>query len=393
VAVTPIAGLDLGTLDTAYQPIVDLRDGSTVGYEALMRGPEHSPLARPEQLFAAARAEDRVADLDLAGRDTAIRGADEHGLSAPFALFVNADADALLEALPERPTARSTLVVEITEAALVARPEALLRTLSRLRTLGWGIALDDIGADSRSLALMSLLYPDVIKLDLRRLGERSPRDVARIVAAAGAESERRQAAVLAEGIDGEEQLAAARAYGATLGQGYLLGPPAPLPAVLPPAGRGVRLTGGGADPEGSSAFRRVTNWRRPTPGTRELAARAAALLLERAAGLGETALVLAALPDPAPEQVDRCVALAEDAAFVGVLGANGALDGTRVRQGELAPDDPLAESWTLAVLDPDYSACFVAQREGDRWAFATSFDRDTVLECAVPLMARMQPLG
>ena len=41
-----IAGLDFSALETAFQPIVDLRDGSTAGYEALMRGPEHSPLAR-----------------------------------------------------------------------------------------------------------------------------------------------------------------------------------------------------------------------------------------------------------------------------------------------------------------------------------------------------------
>jgi EAL domain-containing protein (putative c-di-GMP-specific phosphodiesterase class I) len=60
--------------------------------------------------------------------------------------------------------------------------------------------------------------------------------VARIVGAVGAESERRQALVLAEGIDSEEQLAAARAFGATLGQGYLLGEPAPLPGSCPSRG-------------------------------------------------------------------------------------------------------------------------------------------------------------
>ena len=87
--------------------------------------------------------------------------------------------------------AGSRCVVEVTERALIARPEALLRALTRLRTRGWGIALDDVGADSRSLALMSLLYPDVIKLDLRLLRDRSRRDVARIVTAVGAEAERR----------------------------------------------------------------------------------------------------------------------------------------------------------------------------------------------------------
>ena len=116
-------------------------------------------------------------------------------------------------------------MIEITEQALVSRPDVLLRALTQFRTQGWGVALQNVGADSRSLALMSLLYPDVIKLDLRRLQQRAPEDVARIVGAVGAESERRQAVVLAEGIDSEEQLAAARAFGAQLGQGFLLGEP------------------------------------------------------------------------------------------------------------------------------------------------------------------------
>ena len=83
---------------------------------------------------------------------------------------------------------------------------------------------------------MPVLYPDVIKLDLRLLRGRAPEDVARIVTAVGAEAEQRLATVLAEGIDSEEQLATARAAGATLGQGYLLGEPAPLPAELPEPG-------------------------------------------------------------------------------------------------------------------------------------------------------------
>ena len=49
--------------------------------------------------------------------------------------------------------------------------------------------------------------------------------------------------MLAEGIDSEEQLAAARAFGATLGQGYLLGTPAPLPEPLPAPGRAAAAAG------------------------------------------------------------------------------------------------------------------------------------------------------
>jgi hypothetical protein len=46
------------------------------------------------------------------------------------------------------------------------------------------------------------------------------------------------------------------------------------------------------------------------------------------------------------------------------------------------------------VLGPGYGACFVARVEEDgQWSFATSYDRETVVECAVVLMARMPPLA
>jgi EAL domain-containing protein (putative c-di-GMP-specific phosphodiesterase class I) len=216
----------------SFQPIVDLRDGGLVGYEALARG---SAGDGPDGLFAAARAEGRLAELDRACRKAALEAAATGGLRAPYALFLNADAGALADDLPEAPLAGATLVMEISEQALTGSPDVVLRTLSLLRTRGWGVALDDVGADSRSLALMPLLYPDVIKLDLRLLCRRDEADIARVVTAVGADAERRHTTVLAEGIDSEAQLATARAAGATLGQGYLLGAPEPLPDPLPPA--------------------------------------------------------------------------------------------------------------------------------------------------------------
>ena len=187
----------------AFQPIFDLRDGCVVGYEALARPRDGSS---PEELFATARAEGRLSEVDRECRAAALRDAAAAGLGAPFALFLNADAGALELDLPDLPHGGATLIMEITESALTERPEAVLRTLTRLRTRGWGVSLDDVGGDSRSLAMMPLLYPDVIKLDLRLLAEREPLDVARVVTAVGAEAERRHATVLAEGIDSEAQL-------------------------------------------------------------------------------------------------------------------------------------------------------------------------------------------
>jgi EAL domain-containing protein (putative c-di-GMP-specific phosphodiesterase class I) len=362
-----VRGENGGAVVAAFQPIIDLRDGSVVGYEALARPRDGSS---PEQLFAAARAAGTLSQVDHECRAEALRAAAEAGLSAPFALFLNADAGALELDLPDLPTSGPTLVMEITESALTERPEAVLRTLTALRTRGWGVSLDDVGGDSRSLAVMPLLYPDVIKLDLRLLAKRESVDVARVVTAVGAEAERRHATVLAEGIDSDAQLEMARAAGATLGQGYMLGEPGPLPDPLPKPGRPLRLAGAGGDASGPLPFQRVTNWKRPTRGSLELAERAAALLSSQASALGPTGMLLAA-PDVAHPQA-RYETLRDSLGFVGVLEP-GALEDT----------------WTEVALGPGYGACFVARREDDCWCFATSYDRELVVECALLLMARL----
>jgi EAL domain-containing protein (putative c-di-GMP-specific phosphodiesterase class I) len=389
----PVDQLDL---QPVFQPIVELHNRAVVGYEALMRsGPADGELHSAPALLAAARREHSMPALDLAARDAALEAVERAGLGAPFALFLNADPELLDRSPPDPPSTRMMRLVDITERALIARPEAMLPALTRLRSAGWGIALDDVGADSRSLALMSIVYPDVIKLDMRLLGERTPADRAQIVTAVGAEAERRRAAVLAEGIDSEEQLASARVAGATLGQGYLLGPPGPLPEPLPAPGRALRLPGGGGDPFGAAPWERVTNWRHPSTGSRRLAAEVAGVILEQATALGRTAMVLAALADEShgPSSAARYGRLPERVAFVGVLNAGDAFEGTAVRGGRLAPDDALRGSGTLVALAPDFAACFVARETGpDRWSFAVTYDRDTVVECALPLMARMEPL-
>ena len=391
-----LARLGLDDLRPVYQPVVDLRDNRVVGYEALVRGDPASPLSSPAELFAAARTAGVVAEFDAACRAAAVRGFNFDG-AGPFALFLNAAADTLGDAAEVVAPARHTIVIEITEQALVARPDVLLRALTRFRTQGWGVALQNVGADSRSLALMSLLYPDVIKLDLRRLRQRSAEDVARIVGAVGAESERRQAIVLVEGIDSEEQLASARAFGAQLGQGYLLGEPRALPASMPEPGRALRLTSSGGNPGGDSPFLRVTNWKRPLRGSRELAEATAGLILHQAAALGETAVVLAAYPHEdhlSPAGAAELRELAGRLAFLGVLGAPEKETGAGIRTGPLPADDTLRGTWTVVAIGPGLAACFVAREAADgSYELATSYDRDLVVESALLIMARLAPLA
>ena len=77
-----------------------------------------------------------------------------------------------------------------------------------------------------------------------------------------------------------------------------------------------------------------------------------------------------------------------------MLGGGAADQRRGLRGGPLPADDPLRGTWTEVALGPGYGAYFVARRDDDgNWRFASSYDHETVVECAVVLMARMPSLA
>ena len=219
-----------------YQPVVDLERRTVVGYEALCRGAAGSRLEPPLELFAAARRAGRLNETDWACRRASLRGARQAGLRPPLKLFINVEPSALGGESPERMSGLSEdalseldLVVEFTERAITESPAELLRSINRVRQLGGAVAIDDVGPGGAPLAIVPLVRPDVVKLDLSIVHNPTDRDSARVAAAMSAYSEAAGARVVAEGIEREEHVMSALALGATLGQGWLFGRPAPLP--------------------------------------------------------------------------------------------------------------------------------------------------------------------
>jgi EAL domain-containing protein (putative c-di-GMP-specific phosphodiesterase class I) len=149
---------------TVYQPIVELDSGRVVGWEALARGPLGSPLEFPDQLFGTAARLGRTAELDHCCQASAIEHAIAGGLGCRQELFVNIEPDVAGVPVPEflmdaRDAAQASLriTVEITERALTVAPAELMALVAMYRRRGWGIAVDDVGADPRSIGLMPLL--------------------------------------------------------------------------------------------------------------------------------------------------------------------------------------------------------------------------------------------
>lgn len=158
----------LQALWIAYQPIVAWPAQKVYGYEALVRSFD-ADLPTPGMLFDAAERLGRVQQLGQCIRDAVARSA----ASAPAdaLLFTNVHAlDLTSEDLysSSAPLAglASRVVLEITERAALHRIDDLKDRMRRLRSLGYRIAVDDLGAGYSGLSSFSQLEPEVVKLDM-----------------------------------------------------------------------------------------------------------------------------------------------------------------------------------------------------------------------------------
>lgn len=400
---------------TVFQPVVELATREVVGVEALTRGPRDGALERPDVLFAAARAVGATGELDRLCHDVALTAWEAARPPAELRLFLNCEPaglgatswSALLASIARYPQVQ--VVVEITERDLSRDPAELLAFTEHLRAAGVGIALDDVGVDADSLALMPFLMPDVVKLDMVMLRRAPDAALLRVLSAVRAHAQRRGALVLAEGVETAEHERMAIAFGATLAQGWYYGAPRPLPEHGQPGGlprprRPLELHGlENVTPVGSP-YEMATSRH---PAVRAPVDLLIALRRELEEGVEQMqglAVVLLTCLDPRNtprELAEHYAGLAAHARFAGALGAGmpaelvPGLRGTRVAAG-----DPVAREASLVVVSPHFAAALVARErddarpdEGRAFDYVLSYDRTLVVEIARSLMFRVLPLA
>jgi PAS domain S-box-containing protein len=347
-----------------YQPIVDLRTGDLIGCEVLSRGPVGSPLHDAGSLFGAAARVGLLPELDLLCRVLGLSRARDAG-GAPGLVFVNVEpgdglelstSDELTELLGDLPF---QVVVEFTERALTRRPADLLRYTDGVHFWGNLVAIDDLGADPHSLALVPLLKPDIAKLDIGVVQGTSP-SAGVTAAAVWGYAGRTGAVVLAEGIETEAHRARALALGATWGQGYLFGRPAPIEAIVSrPRAAGVVLPW----PVGSP--RAAVDKSAPTPKPR-LTSRLMLAVLSRHGSHGVILMAVERDGLLTRDLLDRYAGIARSAALVGIIGPGVSVaPATGVHGGDVPEGCALSGQWAVVVVGPDSAQALLAVPDPD----------------------------
>ena len=241
------AVIDTSALRPFFQPIVDLNDGTVVGYEALTRFSDGRP---PHTVFGDAARAGLGIELEMSclkatiGAAARLPAAAYLSLNASPELCISGRLGALLA-----PVTRP-IVLEITEHVAIEDYEVLRKALARLGPR-IHLAVDDAGAGYASFRHILELTPDFVKVDIglvRNVDGEPARQA--LIAGMGYFAVKRGIHLIAEGIETRKELDALRALAVPFGQGFLLGrprdadDPEPWPTRIDlPGGRAAVLTG------------------------------------------------------------------------------------------------------------------------------------------------------
>jgi EAL domain-containing protein (putative c-di-GMP-specific phosphodiesterase class I) len=123
--------------------------------------------------------------------------------------------------------------LEVTETTLVDQPEVAAQALTRLRDGGYSLAIDDFGTGYSSLSYLHKFPFDTLKIDrgfVKRMNTCQKSD--EIVGSIAALANHLSLAVVAEGVETEEQEKAITDLDCAYAQGYLYARPMPEPEAI-----------------------------------------------------------------------------------------------------------------------------------------------------------------
>lgn len=228
-----------GRIVPHYQPIVRLHDRHVIGYEALARWElDDGEVLAADAFIPHAESEDLIiplgsAILRAACAQLARWHASGHGLQ----VSVNVSAKQLADpAFPElvadcisrHQLPAGSLWLEVTETSLINDVDRATTSLTAIAEAGGRISIDDFGTGWASLAYLRAFPVSGLKIDRTFVADLATGGTDEVIVRAILRLARELSlGVIAEGVEREPQSEALRALGCTVGQGFLLGRPAP----------------------------------------------------------------------------------------------------------------------------------------------------------------------
>ncbi len=220
-----------------YQPKMDLRDNSIVGYETLLRWlrPDNT-LVPPLRFISVAESTGLIVQIGEwiiweACRFLSRQHARGHNVTLSINLSVRQFRDDNLPEIIERIIQRTgakpaSLIFEITESMLMGDTDAAISQLNQLKRLGVSLSIDDFGTGYSSLSYLKRFPVDELKID-RSFVKDIPddRNDMDIVAAIIAMAQKMNLRVVAEGVETAEQVEFLRKNACYQVQGYYFSMP------------------------------------------------------------------------------------------------------------------------------------------------------------------------
>ncbi len=242
-----------------YQPLVRLPGRQVVGLEALVRWqhPQRG-LVAPDLFIQLAEDTGLIHQIGSFVLEAATVQAkawqETYQARPPLTISVNLSARQIQHATIVETISRAlrlaglrpdSLVLEITESALMHDSEASLQRLRQLKRLGVRLAIDDFGTGYSSLSYLRRFPVDILKIDksfIENVASRS--DAMALVRAIIDLGRSLQLTTVAEGVEQPEQAAELEALGCDVAQGYLFARPQDAAAIAALLGQQARARGG-----------------------------------------------------------------------------------------------------------------------------------------------------
>ncbi|WP_244161357.1 EAL domain-containing protein [Trichlorobacter thiogenes] len=236
--------LDRGELELHYQPKVSVATGQVIGVEALLRwnSPEFG-MVSPMRFIPLAEETRQIIPIGEWVLRTACQQQllwQQQGIQLSMAVNLSAvqfKSPALIERIAalidETGIQPENLELELTESALVDKPDDAVRVLEQLRSLGCGISIDDFGTGYSSLSYLKNFPVTILKIDrsfVRDLAHNSgDRAIAQSVVSLATNLDMK---TVAEGVEEQEQLEILQQIGCTYIQGFIHSRPVPADQIL-----------------------------------------------------------------------------------------------------------------------------------------------------------------